>query len=417
MAIAFARARYLSRSTGGSAVRSACYNARVAITDARTGERFSFAHREAPEHHTVLLPEGAEARLGDSAVLWNLAEGAERRKDAQVAREIVLALPADAGLTHDDHVALAESFARAHFVARGLAVQIDIHAPHAGEGGERVGRAERLTAAQGAELSTGQGAVILPGPDGSSESERTNPHAHLLITTRRVEGDRLSAKKARDLDPAVRTLGGRSAVTDGDRWGELWRAHQDAYFAAHGLELRVDALTAVPGQHVGPVRMRVPGSEAVARAEENARAARDPDRVLEALTRGNASFTERRARPASREAHLRRGRARCGEGSGAGPDRRAGAPRHRDGARRGALHDARGPQPGACGARGRGGRGGGTAPGAERGGAGRGAARPDAAGGPEVGLRPRGGGAGAGARRGAGGDRQELHARRHPRRA
>ncbi|WP_299657300.1 MobA/MobL family protein, partial [uncultured Jannaschia sp.] len=206
MAIAFARARYLSRASGGSAVRSACYNARVAITDARTAERYSFAHRDAPEHHAVLLPEGADARLGDSAALWNLAEAAERRRDAQVAREIVLALPADAGLTHDDHVALAESFARVHFVDRGLAVQLDIHAPHGGEGGA-----------------------------GSPEGERSNPHAHLLITTRRVEGDRLAAKKARDLDPVVRSLAGRAAVTDGERWGELWRAHQDAYFAAHGL--------------------------------------------------------------------------------------------------------------------------------------------------------------------------------------
>ena len=38
MAIAFARARYISRSTGGSAVRSASYNAREAIADERTAD-------------------------------------------------------------------------------------------------------------------------------------------------------------------------------------------------------------------------------------------------------------------------------------------------------------------------------------------------------------------------------------------
>ena len=145
-------------------MRSACYNARVAITDARTAERFSFAHRDAPEHHAVLLPEGADARLGDSAALWNLAEAAERRRDAQVAREIVLALPADAGLTHDDRVALAESFAQAHFVARGLAVQIDVHAPHGGAGpAERTG---------GRGKTAGDAGNVIAGPDGSTESER-----------------------------------------------------------------------------------------------------------------------------------------------------------------------------------------------------------------------------------------------------
>jgi len=39
----------------------------------------------------VLLPEGAAERFRNSGALWNAAEAAERRKDAQIAREIVLA--------------------------------------------------------------------------------------------------------------------------------------------------------------------------------------------------------------------------------------------------------------------------------------------------------------------------------------
>jgi len=61
VAIQFARARYIARSSGGSAVRSAAYNAREAITAERTGELYYFRHRDAPEHHDVLLPEGADA--------------------------------------------------------------------------------------------------------------------------------------------------------------------------------------------------------------------------------------------------------------------------------------------------------------------------------------------------------------------
>ena len=40
VAIQFARARYISRGTGGSAVRSAAYNERTAITAERTGELY-----------------------------------------------------------------------------------------------------------------------------------------------------------------------------------------------------------------------------------------------------------------------------------------------------------------------------------------------------------------------------------------
>jgi Ti-type conjugative transfer relaxase TraA len=273
MAIAFARARYLSRATGGNAVRSAAYNAREAIEAERTGELFHFRHRDAPEHHEVLLPDGADARFADCAVLWNAAEAAEKRKDAQVAREIVLALPADRELSTEDRVELARSFAAEHFVAKGLAVQLDVHVPHQDRG-------------------EGEGAFA-EGTGG----DYSNWHAHLLITTRRIEGDHFSAKKARDLDPVVRQAGGRALVSDGEAWGETWRAHQDRYFVEHGIALQVDATAAHPGEHIGPVRMRRVDSPAVARAEAlrtaNEAVARDPEQVLSALTRNNATFTER----------------------------------------------------------------------------------------------------------------------------
>jgi len=263
MAIAFARARYISRSTGGSAARSAAYNARAEIGDERTGEVFYFKHRDAPEHHEVLLPDGADEKFGDAATLWNAAEAAERRKDSQVAREIVMALPANAEVSDEDRVELARSFAREHFVAKGLAVQLDVHAPHGGD----------------------------------LESERANWHAHLLITTRRIEGDRLSATKARDLAPDIRQAGARSFVAEGEEWGKLWREHQDRYFLAHGINVRVDATATHAQEHIGPLRMRAAESEANERAKEiaraNAEAARDPAKVLEALTRNNATFSER----------------------------------------------------------------------------------------------------------------------------
>ena len=268
VAIQFARARYISRRNGGNAVRSAAYNARTMIAAERTGEVFYFRHRDAPEHHEVLLPEGTAARFADPAVLWNAAEGAEKRIDAQVAREIVVALPADAGITAEDRLELVRSFAEQQFVAKGLAVQLDLHAPHEGE--------PRLS----------------PG-----ESERANWHAHLLITTRRLEGEGFSAKKARDLDPAVRNIGGRATVTEGEVWGELWRDHQNRYFREHGLEITVDPIAPHPNPHLGPVRMRTPGAEIIDRAEEihraNELAAHDPDQVLRALTRNNATFTAR----------------------------------------------------------------------------------------------------------------------------
>lgn len=263
MAIAFARARYISRSDGGSAVRSAAYNGREAIRAQRTGEVFYFKHRDAPEHHEVLLPEGAPLELSSSDALWNAAEAMEKRKDAQFAREIVLALPANAELGHDDRVELARSFALEHFVSKGLAVQVDVHAPHGAE----------------------------------SEGERANFHAHLLITTRRLSEEGFAAKKARDLDPVIKRAGGRAIVAEGEAWGVLWRDHQNRYFAEQGFDIRVDATSVVPQEHIGPVRMRAVDAEANRRAEDirkaNEAAARDPEKVLGVLTRNSATFAER----------------------------------------------------------------------------------------------------------------------------
>jgi Ti-type conjugative transfer relaxase TraA len=275
VAIQFARARYISRRTGGSAVRSAAYNERTAITAERTGELFTFRHRDQPACHEVLLPEGADPRFANSEVLWNVAEAAEKRKDAQVAREIVLALPANAELADEDRIELARSFAERHFVAKGVAVQLDVHRPH----------------------ESGPQPASASGVRGESDSERANWHAHLLITTRRVDGSVLAAKKARDLDPEIRRAGERAVVADGEVWGELWRDHQNRYFVEHGLGIRVDPTATHAQEHIGPVRMRKVGADIVERAEiirqANEAAARDPDQVLATLTRHNATFSER----------------------------------------------------------------------------------------------------------------------------
>ena len=224
---------------------------------------YSFAHRDKPEHHEVLLPKGASATLGTAGVLWNAAEAAERRKDAQLAREIVLALPANAETTIDDRIELARRFALENFVSKGLAVQLDVHAPHAGD----------------------------------TDAEGANWHAHLLITTRRIGAEGFAAKKARDLEPDVRRVAGRAVVSEGEAWGEVWRDLQNRYFAEVGIDVRVDPTSAFAQAHIGPIRMRAEDAQANARADDvaraNAKAARDPDQVLLVLTRNSATFTVR----------------------------------------------------------------------------------------------------------------------------
>jgi Ti-type conjugative transfer relaxase TraA len=258
MAIEFARVRYVSRSDGGNACRSAAYNARSDVRCERTGERFFFGHRDPGIHHEVLLPEGAAEKFRDPVALWNAAQAMERRHDSQEARELLLALPGDVGLDLDDWKTMCQEFAREHFVSKGVAVQLDIHPPHDGD---------------------------------------VNVHAHLLITTRRIEGEEFSRHKARDLDPEVRTMKGKQKiVTEGERWGALWRDYQNLYFERQGLELRVDETGFRSQRHEGPVRLRTVPDQSQSRLDEareaNEAAARDPAQIVEKLTEKRATFTE-----------------------------------------------------------------------------------------------------------------------------
>lgn len=256
MAIQFARCEYVSRSAGGNACRKASYNQRTTVHCERTGELFSFTDREGHVYHEILLPSGADEKFENSNVLWNEVEMCEKRKDSQLLKEIVLALPDDPQVTLEDRIELCKRFSANHFVDKGLVVQIDIHEP--------------------------------------DKSEK-NWHAHLLIPTRRLreDGQTFERTKARDLDPTIR----KGLVIEADVWGEHWRDLQNAYFEEKGYDLDVDPIGILSQEHLGPIRMRHHMNEAISRSQKihqvNQELAKDPKRLLEALTRTKAAFSQK----------------------------------------------------------------------------------------------------------------------------
>ena len=62
-------------------------------TDERTGEQHDYRQRDDLDRAEILTPRGSPEWAQDRARLWNAVETAERRKDAQVAREIRVAIP------------------------------------------------------------------------------------------------------------------------------------------------------------------------------------------------------------------------------------------------------------------------------------------------------------------------------------
>ncbi|HHU0122978.1 TPA: Ti-type conjugative transfer relaxase TraA [Legionella pneumophila] len=204
MAIAFAQVSIHSRSKGHSAVAAAAYRSGAQLYDDRIGRTYDFSKRHDVVFSEILLPDGAIDSFLERDYLWNEVERAENRSNSQLCKDFVLALPRELNLVQQ--IELAKRFAQTHFVEKGLPADISIH-------------------------DHGDG----------------NPHAHILIPTRRLENNRFSKYKARDLNPVF----AKGFVVEQDYWGEQWREMQNEFFIENNLDFQVDANHLISERHRG----------------------------------------------------------------------------------------------------------------------------------------------------------------------
>ncbi len=188
MALYFLNLKTFGRAANSSAVGAAAYRAGERIRDERTGKTYDHSDRRDVMHKEIVLPAQFAGEslswAADRAQLWNAAEDAETRKNARVAREYLVALPAE--LSDEQRLALTRSFAHELTDRYRFALDVAIHAPR-----------------------------DYPG------SDPRNFHAHLLATTREVQLRGLGAKTTLEWkDSDRREIGLGPAV------GELFHVRQ-----------------------------------------------------------------------------------------------------------------------------------------------------------------------------------------------
>jgi ATP-dependent exoDNAse (exonuclease V) alpha subunit len=221
MAIYHLAMKPISRSGGRSAVAAAAYRASQKLTNERDGLTHDFTHRRGVEHTEIVLPDGVEAEWAqDRSTLWNAAEAAEKRKDARVAREIEVALPHE--LTAEQRLELTREFAHDLADRYGVAVDFAIHSPH-------------------------------------GDTDVRNHHAHLMLTTRKVEQDGLGEKT--DLEQENKKLVALGLPTSHDQLRDIrldWEDPANRHLALAGHDIRIDhrshrdcGLEIEPTQHMG----------------------------------------------------------------------------------------------------------------------------------------------------------------------
>lgn len=146
MAIYHCSIKIISRGKGKSAVAAAAYRSGENLTNEYDGITHDYTRKGGIVHTEILLPDHAPAEYADRAVLWNAVEKIEKVKNAQLAREIEIALPHE--LTREQGISLVREYVKGQFVSAGMCADIAIHDKRDG-----------------------------------------NPHAHVMLTIRPIEQD------------------------------------------------------------------------------------------------------------------------------------------------------------------------------------------------------------------------------------
>lgn len=159
MAIFHQNFKVLTRTTKDGKSKSslylAAYNNRQRLTDELTGQTFDYTKKDDLYANGVILPDSAPEHFRDRSTLWNAAEKAEKRKDSQICRYFIVALPKE--LDGEQNEELLQQYIKKNFVKKGMCADYAIH-----------------------------------------DVNSKNPHAHVMLTMREVNANGFCAKKNRN---------------------------------------------------------------------------------------------------------------------------------------------------------------------------------------------------------------------------
>lgn len=126
MAIFHCQVSVVSRGSGQSACASAAYCAGEKIKCDRLGITHDYTKKRGVDHSEILTPEiNGKTFDTNRAHLWNKVESSEKRKDAQLARSIVVAIPIE--LERQSKIDLVREFVTENFVSQGMIADVNIH--------------------------------------------------------------------------------------------------------------------------------------------------------------------------------------------------------------------------------------------------------------------------------------------------
>lgn len=208
MAIYHCTTKPISRSSGRSATASSAYRTAQKIVDKQTGEIHDYTRKQGVIHTEMISPKNINIDEISREDLWNLSEQSEKRKDARVAREFVIALPHE--ISRERQIEVAKEFSQYLSNKYEVIADLAIHEP-------------------------------------SKEGDDKNVHAHIMITTRKIAVDKeskavsLTEKSTLELSNSKRkSLGLKTTQDDIKEIREKWADMANSALKKEGLKIRID---------------------------------------------------------------------------------------------------------------------------------------------------------------------------------
>ena len=117
--------KIVSRGKGKSAVAAAAYRSGEKLTNEWDGLTHDYTKKGGVVHSEILLPAHAPPAFSDRSTLWNSVELSEKFNNAQLAREVEIALPVE--LSREEQTRLVREYCFSQFVSKGMIADFNLH--------------------------------------------------------------------------------------------------------------------------------------------------------------------------------------------------------------------------------------------------------------------------------------------------
>ena len=117
--------KIVSRNKGKSVVAASAYISGTRMENTWDGVTHDYTRKKHVIYTEVMLPPNSPQEYADRNLLWNSVEWNETKANAQLARSIELALPAE--LNHEQNITLVRKLVQELFVDKGMCADVAFH--------------------------------------------------------------------------------------------------------------------------------------------------------------------------------------------------------------------------------------------------------------------------------------------------